>query len=79
MSEKITTPALRPTLEGAQRQFKLWRKRKRAGSRTPEALWQAAVELCTDHSVLRVSRALRDKGVRSQHLTPPPPRPKVQG
>lgn len=54
-----TRAELRPALEEAQRQFELWRKSKRAGSRIPEALWQAAVELCRAHSILDVSRALR--------------------
>ena len=55
----ITTPAIRPTLESVGHQFGTWRKRRRCRGQIPEALWQAAVELCRDHSIFEVSRALR--------------------
>ena len=55
----ITTPAIRSTLESVGHQFGAWRKRRRCRGQIPEALWQAAVELCRDHSIFEVSRALR--------------------
>ena len=55
----ITTPAIRPTLESVGHQFGTWRMRRRCRGQIPEALWQAAVELCRDHSIFEVSRALR--------------------
>jgi hypothetical protein len=57
--EIITTPTLRPTLEEVRNRFETWRKNKEVRSRIPDALWQAAVEVCKDHSILQVSRALR--------------------
>jgi hypothetical protein len=58
--EKLTTPTLRPTLEEICNRFETWRKNKlRPRDKIPNALWGAAVELCKDHSILRVSRALR--------------------
>ena len=55
----ISTPTVKPTLEVVRNQLDAWRKRRRRGRRIPETLWQAAVELCREHSVFEVSRALR--------------------
>jgi len=55
----ISTPTVKPTLEVVRNQFEVWRKRRRRGRRIPETLWQAGVELCREHSVFEVSRALR--------------------
>jgi hypothetical protein len=55
----VTPPAKRPTLEAVRKRFKTWRKKGRAGRRISDTLWTAAVELCRDHSVSKVSRALR--------------------
>ena len=55
----VPRPALRPTLETVRKRFQVWRKKGRAGRRIPTALWGAAMELCRDHSVSKVSRALR--------------------
>jgi len=55
----VTTPIIRPALEAVRKRFQIWRKNGRAGRRIPDALWGAAVELCRDHSVGKVSRALR--------------------
>lgn len=49
----------RSALEIVRNQLEAWRKGKHRGRRIPEALWQAAVELCGDHSVWEVSRTLR--------------------
>lgn len=54
-----TQSAVRPTLESVRNRFKTWRKKGRAGRRISEALWGQAVELCRDHCVSKVSRALR--------------------
>ena len=59
MSEDITTGALKPTLEGVRHRFESWRKHRRVRGPIPEALWQATVELCEDHSIFHVCRALR--------------------
>ena len=55
----ITLPAVRHSLEVVRNQFESWRKRRRCRSRIPESLWQAAIQLCKEHSVFAVSRALR--------------------
>ena len=55
----VTRPVVRPTLEAVGKRFKTWRKKGRARRRISDALWGAAVELCRDHSVSKVSRALR--------------------
>jgi hypothetical protein len=54
-----TLPTVRHTLEVVRNQFEAWRKRRRCRGQIPEALWQAAVELCRDRSIFEVSRALR--------------------
>ena len=55
----ITLPTVRPILEVVRNQFETWRKRRPCRSRIPESLWQGAVQLCKEHSVFAVSRALR--------------------
>ena len=55
----ITLPTVRDPFEVVRNQLENWRKRRRCRGRIPEALWQAAVELCRDHSIFEVSRALR--------------------
>jgi hypothetical protein len=55
----ITTPGIRHSLEVVRNQFEAWRKRRHCRSRIPEALWQAAADLCRERSVWEVSRALR--------------------
>ena len=57
--ESIPTPTLKANLEEVRDRFETWRKSNKVRSRIPDALWQAAVELCKDHSILRVSKALR--------------------
>jgi len=56
---KITLPTVRGPFEVVRNQFETWRKRRCCRGRIPEALWQAAVGLCKDHSVGEVSRTLR--------------------
>jgi len=55
----ITVPTVRPTLEVVRNQFETWRKRRPCRGRIPEALWQAAVGLCWEHSICEVSQRLR--------------------
>ena len=55
----ITLPTVRHTLEVVRNQFEAWRKRRRCRTRIPEALWQAAADLCSEHSICEVSQALR--------------------
>jgi hypothetical protein len=55
----ITLPTVRHPLEVVRNQFKTWRKSRRCRGPIPEALWQAAVELCRDHSIFEVSRSLQ--------------------
>ncbi len=59
ISSLITTPVVKPTLEVVRHQFEAWRKRRRCRGRIPEALWEAAVGLCQEHSICEVSRSLR--------------------
>src|SRR4030067_669835 len=58
-SSLITPPIVKPTLEVVRHQFEAWRKRRRCRGRIPEALWEAAVGLCREHSICEVSRSLR--------------------
>ena len=55
----ITLTTVRDPLEVVRDQFETWRKRRPCRGRIPEALWQAAVGLCKEHSIFEVSRALR--------------------
>ena len=52
-------PIVKPTLEVVRNQFEIWRKRRSRSRRIPEALWQAAAELCTEYPVYEVCRSLR--------------------
>jgi hypothetical protein len=47
------------TLESVREQFIAWRSSPHRRRRIPEELWIAAVELCGDHSICKVSRTLR--------------------
>ena len=55
----FSPPIVRPSLEVVRSQFETWRKRRRQRGRIPEALWQAAAELCKEYPVYEVSRSLR--------------------
>ena len=55
----ITLPTVRPTVESVHNQLETWRKRRRCRARIPEALWQAAADLCREHSICEVSQVLR--------------------
>jgi len=81
MKEESTQECiLRPTLEEVRDRFETWRSRRKARSRIPKALWQAAVEQCHDHSVLEVSKALglnyntlKDRVQKPKKMALPPP------
>jgi len=55
----ITLPTVRHSLEVVRNRFEIWRKSRPCRGRIPEALWQAAVGLCQEHSICKVSRTLR--------------------
>jgi hypothetical protein len=55
----VPRPALRPAVETVRKRFRIWRKKGPANRRIQGALWDQAVELCRDHSLSKVSRALR--------------------
>jgi hypothetical protein len=46
------------TLEEVQAQLIAWRSSSQRAKRIPDELWDAAVSLCAEHSVCKVSRAL---------------------
>ena len=53
------SPAFPPaTLTEVQSRFADWRKAKQHRSRIPEDLWAAAVMLCQEHSLCKISQAL---------------------
>jgi hypothetical protein len=52
-------PASSPTLEEVRTRFETWRRAKKPRSSIPKSLWAAAVELCMEHPIYRVSQALR--------------------
>jgi hypothetical protein len=53
-----TGPVPIATLEEARERFQVWRSNPHRSRRIPDALWDTAVRLCTEHSVCKVSRAL---------------------
>ena len=55
----VSQPTTKPTLEQVRSRFETWRRGKKAGSRIPNCLWTAAVEVCEEHPVWQVSRVLR--------------------
>jgi hypothetical protein len=55
----ITLPTVRDPFEVVRDQFETWRKRRPCRGRIPETLWQAAADLCREHSICEVSQALR--------------------
>jgi len=46
-------------IEEVQQRFKQWRAERKRGAPIPAALWEDAVRLCTDHSLCKISSALR--------------------
>ncbi len=58
-ADPVALPSVHPTLEAVRKRFETWRKKGRARSPIPDALWDAAVELCRNHSIGKVCRALR--------------------
>jgi hypothetical protein len=66
------------TLEEVQSQLTAWRSGSQRAKRIPDELWDAAVSLCAEHSVCKVSRALgldykalRKRTLRLEEAQPP--------
>ena len=57
-ADPVASSCARPTLDAVRRRFETWRKKGRTRGPIPDALWGAAVALCREHSVGKVSRAL---------------------
>jgi len=57
--EQIPQPESPPTLEQVREQFKDWRQSREKRSAIPDALWQAAIHLCQDYSISKISSTLR--------------------
>ena len=57
--EQIPYPESAPTLKQVRNQFRIWRQSREKRSAIPGALWQAAVNLCQDHTISKVSSTLR--------------------
>lgn len=56
---QISQPESFPTLEQVREQFEAWRQSREKRSAIPGSLWQAAIHLCQDHSINKVSKTLR--------------------
>ena len=52
-------PNVRPALEYIQNQFETWRQTREKRAPIPAPLWDAAVNLSKDYSILQISKALR--------------------
>ena len=50
---------LPPRLEGARRRFEQWRRKRKAGTRIPQALWDAAARMAREYGINRTATALR--------------------
>jgi len=57
--EQIPHADSTPTLEQVREQFELWRQSREKRSAIPDALWQAAINLCQDTSISKISSTLR--------------------
>jgi hypothetical protein len=57
--DQIPQPETPPTLEQVREQFELWRQSREKRSAIPDTLWQAAVNLCQEHTISKVSSTLR--------------------
>jgi hypothetical protein len=58
VAKTTENPTPRPTLEEVSKRFETWRRGKKRGSRIPNCLWKAAVEVCAEHRVWQVSKVL---------------------
>ena len=57
--QQICRPESTPSLENVLEQFEAWRQSRTKRSSIPDALWQAAVNLCQEHTISKVSSTLR--------------------
>jgi len=75
--KKENTPKESVNLEEVRQRFELWRNDPERCRRIPPELWDAAVSLCSHHSICSVSRTLRlsfnELKVRVQTPTPSVP------
>ena len=55
----VLRPAPKLTLEEAQERFKYWRETRKSRKPIPKELWDAAITLSKEHSINKVSKALR--------------------
>jgi len=57
--KEIPNPESLPTLEQVRDQFQVWRQSRKKRSPIPDAFWQAAIHLCQNHTISKVSGTLR--------------------
>ena len=55
----IDISSKKPTLEEIREKFETWRKTREKRTTIPDALWEAAISLCTRYSLCQISKALR--------------------
>ena len=53
----LTDP--KPTLREVQERFEAWRQTRAKRASIPDEFWQAAISVCQDHSINKVSKTLR--------------------
>lgn len=57
--DQISQPESISSLEKVREQFEAWRQSREKRSAIPDALWQAAINLCQDYSISKISSTLR--------------------
>lgn len=57
--DQISQPESISSLEKVREQFEAWCQRLKKRSAIPDALWQAAINLCQDYSISKISSMLR--------------------
>ncbi len=57
--DQICQPESISSLEKVREQFEAWCQRLKKRSAIPDALWQAAINLCQDYSISKISSTLR--------------------
>src|SRR6266571_6391849 len=56
--EPTAVPSISAELEEVRRRLQVWRRKRKHGSRIPEALWRAAAKLAREHRPGKVAHAL---------------------
>jgi hypothetical protein len=59
MNQESLPENLEPTLEAIHDQFENWRQTRKKRAPIPEPLWEAAVGLSKNYSILHISKTLR--------------------